>query len=187
MGERFARCAGGSSTISVLVTSFLQWHSDVSGKDYRIVPAANQVNNLEFESIADTVRAAIGPTGLVEAGSASKARFDVHISYDNPVTQTWVQRYNDPYLNDGWFGPAFGGYYGGFGGWGGGVYMSPSVSNVPVNVYKNTLTISIKDNRNNEHEVYRSSAVNVSSRSEERRVGKGGVRKCRTRWWAYTK
>src|SRR3546814_18296914 len=109
MGERFARCAGGSSTISVLVTSFLQWHSDVSGKDYRIVPAANQVNNLEFESVADTVRAAIGPTGLVEAGSASKARFDVHISYDNPVTQTWVQRYNDPYLNDGWFGPAFGG------------------------------------------------------------------------------
>src|SRR3546814_2285778 len=69
----------------------------------------------------------------------------------------------DPDLNDGWFGPAFGGYYGGFGGWGGGVYMSPSVSNVPVNVYKNTLTISIKDNRNNEHEVYRSSAVNVSS------------------------
>src|SRR3546814_13672708 len=84
----------------------------------------------------------------------------------------------DPYLNDGWFGPAFGGSYGGFGGWGGGVYMSPSVSNVPVNVYKNTLTISIKDNRNNEHEVYR--------RSEERRVGKECDSMFKSRWSPYT-
>lgn len=110
------------------------------------------------------IRAAIGPTGLVEAMAGSAPRFDVHISYDNPVTQTWVQRYNDPYLNDGWgFGPAFGGYYGGYRGWGGGIYMTPSVSNVPVDVYKNTLTVTIKDNRNHGAEVYRSSAVNVSA------------------------
>src|SRR3546814_7623496 len=52
-----ALLAGCASTISARVTSFQQWPSDASGQDYRIVPAANQVNNLEFESIADTVRA----------------------------------------------------------------------------------------------------------------------------------
>lgn len=159
-----ALLVGCASTISARVTSFQQWPADASGQSYRIVPATSQVNNLEFDSIADTIRANIGPTGLVEAASGSSPRFDVHISYDNPVTQTWVQRYNDAYLNDGWgFGPAFGGYYGGYRGWGGGIYMSPSVSNVPVQVYKNTLTVTIKDNRNNGAEVYRSSAVNVSS------------------------
>jgi len=159
-----ALLVGCASTISARVTSFQQWPADASGQSYRIVPATSQVNNLEFDSIADTIRTNIGPTGLVEAASGSSPRFDVHISYDNPVTQTWVQRYNDAYLNDGWgFGPAFGGYYGGYRGWGGGIYMSPSVSNVPVEVYKNTLTVTIKDNRNNGAEVYRSSAVNVSS------------------------
>ncbi|MGB3287703.1 MAG: DUF4136 domain-containing protein [Burkholderiaceae bacterium] len=159
-----ALLAGCASTISARVTSFQQWPGDAVGQSYRIVPAGKQVNNLEFESIADMLRAAIGPTGLVEAVAGKSPRFDVHIAYDNPVTQTWVQRYNDPYLNDGWgFGPAFGGYYGGYRGWGGGIYMTPSVSNVPVDVYKNTLTVTINDNHRQGAEVYRSSAVNVSA------------------------
>lgn len=156
--------AGCASTLSARVTSFQQWPADAQGATYRIVSSNNQTNNLEFQSIADMVRASIGPTGLVEARSGAAARFDVRIDYDNAMTQTWVQRYNDPYLNDGWgFGPAFGGYYGGFRGWGGGIYMAPSVSNIPVEVYKNTLTITIRDNQNKGTEVYRSSAVNVSS------------------------
>src|SRR5699024_4135389 len=75
-----------------------------------------------------------------------------------------VQRYRDPYM-DGWgFSPFFGGVYGGRGGWGwgSGIYMAPSVVNVPIEVYRNTLTITIKDNENHGMEVYRSSAVNVS-------------------------
>lgn len=156
--------AGCASTLSARVTSYQQWPADAQGATYRIVPSTNQLNNLEFQSIADMVRASIGPTGLVEARSGAAARFDVRIDYDNAMTQTWVQRYNDPYLNDGWgFGPAFGGYYGGYRGWGGGIYMTPSISNIPVEVYKNTLTITIRDNQNKGNEVYRSSAVNVSS------------------------
>jgi len=156
--------AGCASTLSARVTSYQQWPADAQDATYRIVPSTSQINNLEFQSIADMVRASIGPTGLVEARSGAAARFDVHIDYDNAMTQTWVQRYNDPYLNDGWgFGPAFGGYYGGYRGWGGGIFMSPSVSNIPVEVYKNTLTITIRDNQNKGTEVYRSSAVNVSS------------------------
>ena len=154
---------GCASTLSARVTSFQQWPGNATGDTYRIVRTAAQENNLEFQAVADMVRANIGPTGLVESQS-SKARFDLHISYENPVTKAWVQRYNDPYLNDGWMGPAFGGYYGGFRGWGfGGIYMAPSVSSFPVDVYNNTLTITINDNQANNIEVYRSSAVNLSS------------------------
>ncbi len=156
--------AGCASTLSARVTSYQKWPGNAQGQAYRIVASATQANNLEFQSVADMVRAAIGPTGLVEARSGQTARFDVAISYDNPVSTAWVQRYNDPYM-DGWgFGPAFGGFYGGRHGWGGGgFYMTPPVQNVPVEIYKNTLTVIIKDNQNNGAEVYRSSAVNMSS------------------------
>jgi len=86
----------------------------------------------------------------------------VHVDYSNPVTQTWVRQYNDPYLNDGWgFGPSFG-WFGGGPYWGGAVYYPPSVSTVPVMVYKNTLTVTINDRQRKGAEVYRSTAVNVS-------------------------
>lgn len=155
--------AGCASTLSARVTSYQQWPANAQGQLYRIVPSASQGNNLEFQSVADMVRASIGPTGLVEARSGQTARFDVTISYDNPVSTAWVQRSYDPYM-DGWgFGPAFGGYYGGYRGWGGGLYMAPSYQTAPVEVYKNTLTVIIKDNQNQGAEVYRSSAVNISS------------------------
>lgn len=154
--------AGCASTLSARVTSYEKWPANAQGQLYRIVSSASQQNNLEFQSVADTVRAAIGPTGLVEAPAGRAARFDVAISYDNPTSQVWVQR-NDPYM-DGWgFGPAFGGYYGGYRGWGGGMYFTPAYPNVPVDVYKNTLTVIITDSQNHGAEVYRSSAVNVSS------------------------
>src|SRR3546814_4775775 len=82
MAASMALLAGCASTISARVTSFQQWPSDASGQDYRIVPAANQVNNLEFESIADTVRAAIGPTGLVRSEEhTSELQSLMRISY----------------------------------------------------------------------------------------------------------
>lgn len=153
-----------ASTISARVTSYQQWPADATGSTYRIHPMPGQTNNLEFDAFADMVRAAIGPTGLVEAGQAQSPRFDVLVGYGNPVQQRWVQRYRDPYM-DGWgFNPFFGGMYGGNGGWGwgSGIYMGPSTVNVPVEVFQNTLTITIKDNQHNDAEVYRSSAVSIS-------------------------
>ncbi len=154
---------GCASTLSARVTSYQQWPANAQGELYRIVPSENQVNNLEFQSVADMVRASLGPTGLVEASSGKAARFDIAVAYSNPISTALVQRYYDPYM-DGWgFGPAFGGYYGGYRGWGGGMYMAPPVYDVPVEVYKNTLTVIIRDNQNGGAEVYRSSAVNIST------------------------
>lgn len=161
--------SGCASTLSARVTSFQQWPADAQGATYRVVPAAAQDNNLEFSAVADMVRASLGPVGLVDdqqvtsANAKSTARFDVHIEYSNPVVQTWVQRYPDPYLNDGWgFGPSFGFFNGGYRYWGGGIYVSPPVENIPVAVYKNTLTVIINDNYNKKLEVYRSTAVQHS-------------------------
>lgn len=157
--------SGCASTISARVTSYQQWPADASGSSYRIVATPEQSNNLEFQSFADMVRAAIGPIGLVEARSDDNARFDVELDYGSPTERRYVQRYRDPYW-DGWgFNPFFGGLYGGYGGgwgWGTGIYMGPSTVTVPVEIYKNTLTIIIKDNHNNGIEVYRSTAVNIS-------------------------
>src|SRR5690606_24106741 len=117
------------------------------------------------QTYALPIWAAIGPTGLREATGTSPARFDVRIEYESPVKQAWVQRYNDGYLNDGWMGPAFGGYYGGWSGWGGGIFLRPSVVNVPVEIYSNTLTVTMSDNQNAGREVYRATAVHTSERN----------------------
>src|SRR3546814_9579885 len=46
---------------------------------------------------------------------------------------------------------------------GGGAFFPPPVVNVPVSVYKNELTVWIKDNHEQGAEVYRSSAVTITS------------------------
>lgn len=154
-----------ASTISARVTSYQQWPGNAMGDTYHVVATPEQSNNLEFQAFADMVRAALGPVGLVEAAPSDTARFDVLMEYGNPVEQRWVQRHRDPYMDGVGFNPFFGGMYGGHGGWGwgSGIYMSPSVTTAPVDVYKNTLTITIKDNQNNGKEVYRSSAVSMSN------------------------
>jgi len=81
------------------------------------------------------------------------------MEYDNPTEQTWVRRYDDLYLNDGWMGSAFGGYYGGWNRWGGGIFYSPAPVAVPVTVYRNTLTVTLFDMQDNGREVYRATAV----------------------------
>jgi hypothetical protein len=154
--------AGCASTMSATVTQFQQWPGNVEGATYTIVAAPAQQNNLEFQTVADTVRANIGPTGLVQAANPQAARFEIHIDYSSMPSQVLVARYADPYYYDGWgFGPAFGAYHGP-GVWGGGVFYSPPVVNVPVQVNKNTLSITINDKQNANKEVYRSSAVNIS-------------------------
>jgi len=154
--------AGCASTLSARVTTFQQWPGDAQGATYRIVPPSGQGDALEVQAFSDMIRAAIGRTGLVEATQGVKPRFDVQYEYGSPVSQAWVQRYYDPYF-DGGFGlwGGFGGYRGW--GWGGGFYYTPPVVNVPVQVHKNTLTVTIKDNQRQGAQVYKSSAVNASS------------------------
>lgn len=157
----FMLLAGCASTLSARVTTFQKWPAQSQGQTYRIVPGANQTNNLEYQTFADTIRAAIGPTGLVEARSGQPARFDLSFEYSNPAAVAWVQSYGDPYFYNG-FGPAWGGYYGMRRGWGGGVVVMPSTVTVPVSIYKNTLEVTIRDNQNHGAEVYRSTAVSAS-------------------------
>lgn len=154
--------AGCASTLSARVTTFQQWPVGVQGEYYRIVPSAEQTGSLEFGAYADMLRASIGATGLREVVQGAQPRFDVRMDYSNPSKQVWTQRYNDTYLNDGWMGPAFGGYYGGWSGWGGGIFYSPPVVSVPVELYRNTLTVTILDQQAQGREVYRASAVNDS-------------------------
>ena len=149
-----------SSSLSARVTTYQQWPVGVQGEYYRIVPQGEQNGNLQFAAYADMLRAAIGATGLRESVEGGPARFDVRFEYQNPVRQTWVQRYQDPYIYPPW--PTFGGYYGGWGGRGGGIFYTPPVVNVPVEVYRNTLTVTISDQTQQGREVYRATAVHTS-------------------------
>lgn len=148
---------GCASTLSARVTTYQQWPVGVQGEYYRIVPGPEQAGNLQFGAYADMLRAAMGPTGLREAVAGAQPRFDVRFEYGNPVRQVWVRRYEDPF-----FYPSFGGYYGRWGGWGAGAFYAPQVVNVPVEVYRNTLTVTISDLMNEGREVYRSTAVHTS-------------------------
>ncbi|NLC36042.1 MAG: DUF4136 domain-containing protein, partial [Alcaligenaceae bacterium] len=48
------------------------------------------------------------------------------------------------------------------GGWGGSVFYSPRPVNIPVEVYRNTLTVTLSDRLANGREVYRATAVHNS-------------------------
>lgn len=152
---------GCASTLSARVTTYQQWPVGAQGEYYRIVPAPQQSGNLQFAAYADMLRAAIGPIGLREAGDAGQARFDVRFEYGNPVKRVWERRYDDAYMYYGW--PGWAGYYGGWGRWGGGfMYYTPRTVNVPVDVYRNTLTVTISDRLAEGRDVYQASAVHNS-------------------------
>src|SRR5690606_16521953 len=86
--------------------------------------------------------------------------FETTVERDNPGHQACGERYGEPSHAPGW--SRLGGYYGHWGGWGGGIFYTPSVVNVPVEVYRNTLTVSIVDRAAQGKEVYRSTAVHTS-------------------------
>ncbi|HCN70720.1 MAG: hypothetical protein CML16_08630 [Pusillimonas sp.] len=153
--------AGCASTISARVTTYEKWPADAPGQKYAVVPMPSQENNLEYQSFADMIRASIGRTGLVEANSPAQARFTVSFSYDNPMSQSWVQQFAEPYFPGPFFSP-WAGYYGSPYGFGGGMFYSPPVINTPVTLFKNSLTVIIKDNERDGAEVYRSTAVLVT-------------------------
>lgn len=155
--------SGCASSWSAKVSSYQKWPENVVGERYQIATEPQQVGNLEYESISDTVRAAIGATGLVEGGDS--ARFTVKINYGSELKEDWAHRYSDPYFDGfgpyGAFGP-WGGYFGHFGGFGGGVYYTPRVVTVPVQYHEYYLTVLITDAQQGGAEVYRSTAASSS-------------------------
>lgn len=149
-----------ASTFSAEVSRFQSWPGDTAGSRYHIVTQDSEKNNLQFQSYADIVRAAIGVTGLVEARQPTEARFDVFLNYSSPVTRTWVQRPVDPFYYPG--GPfGFHGPYMGMGHPWGGWAFGPPMENVPVTLYQHTLTIRIQDRSRQGQEVYRATAVSL--------------------------
>lgn len=152
--------SGCASSLSAQVTRYQQWPADAAGGYYHIVSSDTQKNNLPFSAYADMVRAAIGPTGLVEAQSAGVARFDLTLDYGNPVERRWVQRQVDPYYGGefGFYRSPFRGEFYPWGGW----MAVPQIENIPVDLYKNTLTVMIRDRTEHDREVYRATAVSLS-------------------------
>ncbi len=162
LGLCLALLLGGcASVFSAQVTRYQQWPENAQGATYWIEAGEAQRNNLQFQTYADTVRAALGPTGLVEAHSADQARFTVHMEYDNPREREWRQEFVDPYLYPGLYGP-----YAGFRhprwAWG----MGPAIQSVAVDVYRLTLSVRIEDRTQQGREVYRATAV-ASSREDQ--------------------
>ncbi|WP_019248491.1 DUF4136 domain-containing protein, partial [Bordetella pertussis] len=154
-----AGCAAPS--VSARVTSFQQWPDGVAGQTYQFAPESGQLNNLEYQSYQDMVRAGIGATGLVEAREGRKARFTVSFRYGSAQTQVMVRRAYDPYFYGG-----YGGYYGPRW-WGGGVgYWGPEWVDVPTVAYRNSLSLEIRDTARGGAEVYRSTAYITSGRDD---------------------
>jgi len=154
--------SGCASGLYANVTSYQKWPADAAGQTYRIVSGAEQsADHLEFQAVADMVRANIGSTGLVESVDDNTAdqttRFNLHFQVENPTVQVWTQRYAD---YDPWFLP-HAGYYGRYWGWGGSMLYAPRLVSVPVQMHRNTLTLWMTDNRANGAEVYRATATHL--------------------------
>ncbi len=151
---------GCASVFSAQLTRYQQWPDQTQGARYWVQPDAAQQNNLQFQTFSDAVRAALGPTGLVEAPSQKQARFIVHIEYGSEQTTEWRQQMVDPYFS-GAFGGGFG-YHRHWGGWGPG----PVIETVPVEVNRVHLMVRIDDQSKQGQEVYRATAVTSARDSQ---------------------
>ena len=147
---------GCASGFTAQITRYQQWPGQTIDARYWIEPDSGQRNNLQFESFADAVRGAIGPTGLVQAQSAAQARFIVHLEYAGTREQRWEQRAVDPYAYGGFYGSM--GYYHPWGMWG----YGPVIETVPVERYRLSLTVRIDDRDRQSREVYRATAETIS-------------------------
>lgn len=145
---------GCASVFSAQVSRYQQWPSGTEGATYWIEPDAQQQNNLQFQTYADSVRAALGPTGLVEASDQSQARFVVHLEYSSPRERVWEQQPVDPYFYPGPYYRPWGWGYG------------PMVENVAVDIYRLTLSVRIDDQSQQGREVYRATAEAGSRRNQ---------------------
>lgn len=146
LGCLLVALSGCSAVFSAQVSRYEVWPERTTGESYWIAPEGDQVNNLQFDTYADTVRAALGPTGLVGAANRAAARFIVHLDYGSAPARVWRQQFVDPYFYPGFHRP--------WGPWGGG----PMIESVPVEVARMSLTVRIDDMKQQGREVYRATA-----------------------------
>ncbi len=157
----------GAAAASAQTTTLQQWPADAVGKSYRFdAPQGGLEQTLDYQTYRDMVRASIGSTGLVETQEVASARFTVSFRYGTERSQVTVIRDRDPFFNDpyyprgGYYGPH--GYYG-HGGWGVGANIHGGSRWEPVQteVYRNSLTVEIRDSERNGAQVYQSTAVTM--------------------------
>jgi len=147
--------SGCASTLSANVTSFQQWPDDVVERTYTLSGPSDNKNHLEYSAYQDMLRAAISPTGLVEARDGQRARFLVSFHYESTATQVVRREPADRY--------GYGGFYGGWPwGWGG-YYGWPLWVAVPYSAWRNSLIVTIRDASRDGAEVYRSTAATTST------------------------
>jgi len=154
--------SGCASQLSARVTQYQQWPENAMGASYYVAVPESATNPLQQQSYADAIRGAMGATGLVEATTADDARFEVVFEASSPVAQRWVRRDADPYPFGWGVHPWFGGFYGHHWGWNAGMIMAPPSVTVPVQVYNNTLQVTIRDNTAHRADVFQATAVQVS-------------------------
>lgn len=154
--------SGCATAWTAKVTTFEAWNQELIQARYYIPTTPEQQASLEFQSVADMLRIAMGAAGLVEGDSSS--RLYVRFNYNNKETEQWEERFADPFF-DGlhpyagiWGGSGY--YYNGIGL--GGVFYSPRLVSVPVRGYENTLDVVIIDSINNGKELYKVKVVNES-------------------------
>lgn len=150
---------GCAHVFSAQLDRYQQWPMHTMGAYYWIVPTETQKNNLQFQASADTVRAAIGATGLVEAQSQAQARFMVHIDYDSRQEQIWRQQTVDPYFYAGNYGHGFGFHHV----WG----YGPVVNSIPVTMTRLSLSVRIDDQAEQGREVYRATASTIGGPAQQ--------------------
>jgi len=144
---------GCATMFSASVTTFHQWPVDAAGQTWRLADPADGQNRLEYAAYADLLRTAIAATGLIEATDIQSARFTVSLDYRSEATLLIRHETIDPFFHGAWGRPW---------GWGLGGYYTPAWFAVPQDAKNHVLTVTIRDN-NNGAEVYRASAVNVTT------------------------
>ncbi|MEI2418044.1 DUF4136 domain-containing protein [Orrella sp. JC864] len=154
-----------------------QWPADAVGKTYRFdAPEPGVEQTLQYQNLRDTVRAAIGATGLVETHDVAAARFVVSFKYGSERSTVTVARprdpFFDPYYPRGYYGPH--GFFGhGHHGWGVGAgygFYGPAWEPVRTQVERATLTVEIRDNDRNGAAVYRAGAVATGRQADPARI-----------------
>jgi len=145
--------SGCATPFSASVTAFHQWPADATGQSYRLSNPTGDQRDLEYAAYADMLRAAIAVTGLTESLDGSPARFKVSFQYRSETTHVIRREPVDPFYG-GWGRP-----------WGWSGYYAPAWVAVPQDAWRNVLTLSIQDAAQDDVEVYRASAISLTSDS----------------------
>jgi len=140
---------------SASVTTFHQWPPDTAGQSWRLADPSGGQNRLEHAAYADLLRAALLATEMIEASEGQTARFTVSLHYRSEATHIIRREPADPFFYGNWGRP-----------WGWGGYYTPTWFTVTQDAWRYVLTVTIHDSLQDNAEVYRASAISVSSEND---------------------